>query len=308
MKCIRPAIAGLAVAALVPLTATAALAAPPSNDRPGGAVALSLGQTVNEDTTEATTGTFDAKANQFCGAPYTNASVWFSYAPSADGAFILDMSQSDYSGGFMVFHGAPTPRTLFTCGPTTLAVRGGAGKTYTIVAFSDTPVNGGNLVLSLEEGPPPPTATVTVDPVGQAYKTGNARVSGTYTCENAGYVELDGQLTQIWRRLKINGYFYKVAQQDTCDGQAHAWTRVVSSDNGTFAGGDATVTIHGFACGLVKCSRFGTTQDITLNGPGHPSLRAKAQKGTRVTSLSASCSARKVSMYETSLACRSLAR
>ncbi len=308
MKCIRLAIAGLAAAALVPLTATAASAAPPSNDRPGGAIALSLGQTVNEDTTEATTGTFDAKANQFCGAPYTNASVWFSYSPSVDGAFILDMSQSDYSGGFMVFHGAPTPRTLFTCGPTTLAVRGVAGKLYTIVAFSDTPVNGGNLVLSLEEGPPPPTATVTVDPVGQAYKTGNARVSGTYTCENAGFVELDGQLTQIWRRLKINGYFRKVAQQDTCDGQAHAWTRVVSSDNGTFAGGDATVTIHGFACGLVKCSRFGTTQDITLNGPGHPSLRTKAQQGTRVPSLSAACSARTVSMYGTSLACRSLAR
>jgi len=308
MKCIRLVVAGVAVAALVPLTATAASAAPPSNDTPGGAVALSLGQTVNEDTTEATTGTLDANANQFCGAPYTNASVWFTYSPTVDGAFILDMSQSDYSGGFMVFHGAPAAKNMFACGPTTLGVRGGAGKLYTIVAFSDTTVNGGNLVLSLQQGPPPPTATVTVDPVGQAYRSGNARVSGTYTCENASFVELDGQLTQIWRRLKINGSFRKVAPQDTCDGQPHAWTRVVTSDNGLYAGGDATVTIHGFACGLIRCSRFGTTQDITLSGPGHPSLRTKAQQGIRVPSLAAACSARTTIMYGTSLACRSLAR
>lgn len=111
MRTVRLGVTILAAAALVPLTASAASAAPPSNDHPPGAVALSLGDDVTEDTSQATTGTLDAKVNAFCGAPFTNASVWYTYSAGADGSVIFDMSASDYSGGFMIFVGGPTPTT-----------------------------------------------------------------------------------------------------------------------------------------------------------------------------------------------------
>lgn len=55
------------------------------------------------DTTAATTDAVDEEANQSCGAPYTSASVWYTFTPAT---------------------------------------------------------NGGNLVLSLSEAPPPPTVDV----------------------------------------------------------------------------------------------------------------------------------------------------
>src|SRR3954452_5847275 len=107
MRRLRLLVAAVSAAALVPLSAGAAFAAPPANDHPDGAVALTLGDTVKQDTSQATTDQQDRQLNRFCGAPFTNASVWYTYTPSADGSFILDMSQSNYTGGFMVFAGQP---------------------------------------------------------------------------------------------------------------------------------------------------------------------------------------------------------
>ena len=120
MKAIRLAVAAIAATALVPLTASAALAAAPDNDRPGDARPLTLGQSVSEDTSDATTGSLDAKLNQICGAPFTNASVWFTYDSAADGSILLDMSQSDYTGVYMVFLGKPSLNSFRGCGPTTI--------------------------------------------------------------------------------------------------------------------------------------------------------------------------------------------
>jgi hypothetical protein len=239
---------------MVPLTAAAAQADPPGNDKPDGAVALSLGQTYKEDTSQATTDKIDQKANRACGAPFTNASVWFTYTASEDGAFLLDMSQSDYSGGFMVFIGKPTAGDMIACGPTELGIEASSGTKFLIVAFSDTKKNGGNLVLSLEEGPPPPTMKVTIDPTGKVMPKGKAYVSGTITCTNAVFVELDGQLRQLWERVKINGYFSKIINGDLCDGQSHPWSRVVTSHNGIYAAGDATMRISAFGCGPIECA------------------------------------------------------
>ncbi|MDX6309425.1 MAG: hypothetical protein QOI06_2471 [Nocardioidaceae bacterium] len=271
MKTARLVISIVAVAALVPLTASAALAAPPANDKPVGAIAMSLGDTVNQDTTQATTGTLDAKLNQNCGAPFTNASVWYTYTPSQNGSFILDMSQSDYSGGFMIFAGHPSLRTLQACGPTTLGLDGVAGTTYYFMVFSDTDVNGGNLVLSLQQGPPPPHIKVTVNPTGTAYANGNARVGGTVKCKNAQFVDIEGQMTQIWKRVKIVAFFGKVLPSTVCDGQAHAWTKVVTSDNGLYAAGDATVNLDTLACGEIDCTEVLTSATTTLHeAPGSP--------------------------------------
>ena len=268
MRPVRLVISVVAAAALVPLSASAAFAAPPANDTPSGAIALTLGNTVKEDTSQATTGRQDAKLNQFCGAPFTNASVWYTYTPATNGSFIVDMTQSDYSGGFMVFQGAPSGRSMLACGPDSVGVDAVKGTTYTIMVFSATKVNGGNLVLSLTKGPPPPRVKVNVASTGIAYRKGNARVSGTFSCKNAEFVDLEGQLTQIWKRVKITGFFEKFVRQAKCDGAVHPWTAVVDSDNGLFAVGDATAETDTTACGQIDCVGADETQSITLGKPG----------------------------------------
>lgn len=298
MNTARRVIALVAGLTLVPLTAAAAFAAaPPSNDRPGGAVTLSLGSTVKEDTTQATTGTLDQKVNSYCGAPYTNASVWFTYSPSQNGAFIADGTQSNYSTGFMVFRGALTGRNLIACGPDSVGVRYVAGKTYTIMAFSATPQNGGQLVLSLTKAPPAPTISVTLDPTGKAFANGNARISGTYTCTNANDVEMYGNLMQIWRRVKITAYFDTLYLGTVCDGTAQPWTQILRSDNGLFAKGDATADIFADACGAVYCTGARLRDaHVTLEPAGGSPTGLSAASGSVTLSHAASCAAEKAKM------------
>ena len=55
----------------------------------------------------------------------------------------------------MVFDGTPTADSLIACGPGEVGLRARAGRTYYVMAFSDTDVNGGNLVLTLQNAPTP---------------------------------------------------------------------------------------------------------------------------------------------------------
>jgi hypothetical protein len=268
MRIVRVGVSIVAGAALVPLSAAAAFAAPPVNDTYDGAITLSLGDTVTQDTTQATTDAFDAKLNRVCGAPFTKASVWYSYSAAEDGSFVLDMSKSDYTGGFMVFEGVPSTRSMVGCGPESIGIESQAGTTYFIMVFSDTRTKGGNLKLSLEEGPPAPTLDVTVNSRGKAYADGTASVGGTFTCLDAQFLDLEGQLTQIWKRVKITGYFYAQARARKCDGQPHAWRKLVTSDNGLYAPGEATVNISTLACGEIFCSELDTASTVTLRDGG----------------------------------------
>lgn len=138
-----------------------------------------------QDTIGATTDDLDATLNAGCGAPATNASVWFSYTDPDGGGVLVDMSASSYSGGFIVTEGDPSLGNLVGCGPTTVVFSTEPGKTYYIVALSDTATNGGQLTVLFDEAPPAPEATITVDPRGTAYKDGSARLTGTYSCTNA---------------------------------------------------------------------------------------------------------------------------
>jgi hypothetical protein len=181
------------------------------------------------------------------------------------------MSKSDNSGGFMVFKSTPTPRHLLACGPTEVALDGTAGTTYLIMAFSDTKKNGGNLVLSLEQGPPPPTISATIDATGTVLPKGKAEISGTFTCTKADFAEVDGQLRQIWHRVKITAFFSKI-EPGLCDGHVHDWSRIVTSHNGTYAAGDATVRIDASACGLLDCEDAVVRQHVTLSKGGRDSI------------------------------------
>ncbi len=266
MKKYRTVLSALAALALVPVMAISAQAAAPSNDTVAGATVVTgpLPQTLTENTTEATTDLQDAQLNEFCGAPYTNASVWFAYTADDGGpGFVVTMENSDYSGGFLVFEGSPTPEGLVGCGPTTVAVYTQPGSTYYVMAISDTPVNGGDLEVTFSPAPPSPQISLQVNPTGQAFKDGSAVLRGTYSCTNAYDGGIDGTLTQRVGRIKITGYFsfYPVV----CDGTSQPWEAIVVSDNGLFAGGKSASVTYAYACGDFECASGYAEQSVKLN-------------------------------------------
>lgn len=251
---------------LVPLGASPALAAPPTNDTLPGAVAITtipFSETL--DTTEATTDATDAAVNTNCGAPFTNASVWYTYTPSTDGAILVDVSGSDYSAGVIVTESVADADHLVTCGPGAVAFEAATGTTYYILAFSDTPQNGGKLSISVDEAPPPPTVDLTVNPVGRVdSKTGYATITGTVTCTGeVEFTDLLVELRQNVGRFTITGFGFTGFP---CDGSTHPWEVVVQGDNGKFAGGKAASVTFAIACGPVFCGEGYAEQRIQLKG------------------------------------------
>ena len=254
----------LAVAGL----AAPAVAAAPTNDEVAGAISVSLGDHIVQDTTEATTTAADGDLNANCGAPVTTASVWYSYTPAADGGVVLDMSSSDYSGGFLVFEGGPTADSLVGCGQYTVGFFAAAGSTYNIMVIDDdldgTGLNGGSLVLDVTVAPPPPSLDVWVDAKAKVTRDGTALITGTYSCTDADFIAIDGQLTQQVGRFKITGWgsFY---DEGTCDGTSHSFTMPISSENGTFAGGKAASITFTFGCGAFECAEGYQEQTVMLS-------------------------------------------
>src|SRR5215475_13573650 len=76
------------------------LAAPPNNDTFTGATVATVGFSETLDTTEATTDADDAQLNTNCGAPATDASVWYAVQGN-DTTVVVDVSASDYSAGVL---------------------------------------------------------------------------------------------------------------------------------------------------------------------------------------------------------------
>jgi hypothetical protein len=262
------ALAGSAVILAFGSLAAPAFAAAPSNDEVGGAVALALGDHISLDTSEATTTADDATLNDVCGAPATDASVWYTFTAADDGGVVLDASASDYSAGFMIFEGAPTQDSMITCGPLTTGIGTSAGTTYTVMVFDDeqdgNAANGGDLELDVNAAPPPPSVDVTINPKGSVDKFGTAWVSGSYTCTDADFVELDGELHQSVGRVTINGYG-GIFDEGTCDGTARSFTMGITGDNGKFAGGKAASIVFTFACGAFDCADGYAEQKVQLS-------------------------------------------
>jgi hypothetical protein len=257
--------------ALVPVVASPASAAPAANDFPAGAVAIQVGDTVQQDTTEATTDANDTALNEFCGAPATNVSVWYSLTPTADTKVLIDTSESDYSTGLMVFKGTPpTADSLRTCGPVAVGLNAKAGKTYTIMAFSDDPAStGGNLVLSVSKAPAP-KAHVTLARHGVAFHGGGgaAKLHGTYTCtHNESFSEIGAHLTQRAGRLKIQA---DGGQGALCDGHRHKWSIRLVSQNGYFARGHGIAKVAIISCGLIECALDRAKKHVRLSWASGP--------------------------------------
>ena len=252
-------------------TASATAAQAPPNDHWRGATRLHLGQTLTENTTSATTDRVDARANEACGAPFTRASVWFSYTPRTTGRYTFDMSKSDYSGGFMVFRGRPAPSSLVACGATGVVFRGKQSVKYYAVAFSDTRRNGGTLVLTLDRYRPPQLKLI-FDTTATIENTGDVSVTGTYSCRYANRLSMAVSLSQPVGRFLINGDGYAEVTAPTCDGSTRPFTVTVTPATGRYGGGKAEATVYSTACNAFLCKdQAPMTVEVSLrHAPGGP--------------------------------------
>lgn len=274
------AVLALVTSMVVASPGPAVAAGPPGNDAPSGAVPLQLGVPVVQDTREATTDADDAALNAGCGAPATNASVWYSFTSATARNVVLDASGSDYGVGFLVFQGTPSPDTLVDCGPQLLALQAQAGTTYTVMVFSDTDAVGGTLDLTLSAAPPRPRVRISLALHGRAFRNGDARLRGTYSCTSADSAQFFGTLLQRAGRLKIRGDFFIVRR---CDGRRHRWFARVVSPFATYARGRARGTATVTACGPFECADVSTAHRVRLRGPrGAGAQRLVSQLRTRV--------------------------
>ena len=267
MKFARPLVAATTMAAAFGL-GSPAYAAAPDNDLSAGATAVTLGFSETLDTSEATTDAQDAQLNENCGAPATDASVWYAYEAAADGGVVVDVSESDYTAGVLVGVGTPGALETVACGPDTTAFNATAGTTYYLLAIDDQfdgIGNGGTLRIAVAPAPPPPTIDLTVDPVGHVdQRTGVARLSGTFSCTDAEFLDVFGDLKQAVGRFVVRGSFGFFADGADCDGAAHPWSATVTPDNGKFAGGKAAAVTFTFACGPFECAEGFAEHQVRL--------------------------------------------
>ena len=269
MNVVRALVATVVVGSFLPLSAAAATAAPPTSDTRAGARRLALGASVVLDTTEATTDADDVAANASCGAPATDASVWFSYKAAVDGGVVVDVSASDYSAGVIVATVSANGFQLVACGPLTVAFPAHAGTRYLILAFDDQgngTGNGGELHITLSAAPPPPTFDFRIDKVARFVpEKGAVVVTGLFTCTNADYVVISGQLTE--RRDGFNSIGFFGFNSTVCDGSIQPIRKQFRARFGRFSPGNAGLVSLGFACGHLECHVGFVHQRVVVTSP-----------------------------------------
>jgi hypothetical protein len=182
---------------------------PPANDLFSNAKHISVGFAETLDTRGATTDATDKAANAECGAPHTAASVWYRIAPSADRTVVLNSKGSTYSVGFIVVTGPPDAFVIQSCGPQSIRFDAHAGTVYFILVFDDQfdgGGNGGSLHFATKFGPPPPSVSVTVNPIAELDRQSHGViVSGTFTCANASDVIMRVVVKQLAGRVTLTG-------------------------------------------------------------------------------------------------------
>jgi hypothetical protein len=258
--------AALLAAALVSVgVALPARAAAPGNDTLAGATPITVPFSEVVDTSEATTDSFDATLNDQCGAPATNGSVWYTFtAPAGLDGITVDVSESNFSAGVLIAESDGSGGWYVdACGPGSTGTPVYEGAQYAIMAFSDnTNVTGGSLHISVAAATVP-SVSLTVNPKGKVDRSGNALISGTYTCSGADWVGVQTSLKQAVGRFAIQGDGW--ADSSTCDGSTQPWTAIVFPYNGKFAGGKAASFSFAFACGSVFCGDSYVEKTIKLS-------------------------------------------
>jgi len=270
MRLVRRAGVAALVLTTVVITGGPAFAGAPGNDTFAGATpvtAVPFSDTV--DTTEATTDADDDEMNpEFCGAPATDASVWYSFTAASDGFIGVDVSESSYSAGVLVSTGSPGSFAFVTCGPGAVAFPVVTGETYAILAIDDQldgGGNGGTLHINIAEVPPPPELDITVDKFGTFNsRTGTATISGTATCTGeAEFAEIFADVRQNVGRFTIRGFGFSELE---CDGVTRPFSLEIFPENGKFAGGKALTVAIAFGCGEFLCGEDFEERTVQLRG------------------------------------------
>jgi hypothetical protein len=219
------------------------------------------------DTTGATTDADDAQLNLSCGAPATDASVWYSYDGN-DATVVVDVSQSDYSAGVLVGVGTQGSLSTIACGPGAVAFLAATGTTYYVLAIDDQQDgsgNGGSLNISFNEVLSPVLEDLTVNRFGQVNAhTGVATISGSYTCSNGDFLQTFVDARQRVGRVATitgSGSFFDFG---TCDGLPHNWSADIVPQSGKFAGGKSMTVTFAFTCGPIECASGFVEQKVQL--------------------------------------------
>lgn len=248
---------------------TPVLAAAPGNDLYAGRTVIpAIPFTDSVDVSEATTDADDVELNGQCGAPATDASVWYEYTADADGQLVAETLEADYAVGVIVATGSPGAFSVVTCYPFNVSFAAFAGETYTILYFNFGGEEGGpgsSLSMRLRALPPPPEIELTLSSTGSFdAMTGAATIRGTVTCtggDDYTKAAVDVQVSQQVGRFQVNGWGN--ASLD-CDGTTHAWAAEVFADNGKFAGGKASVHVFAFVCTESGCDETELNGTVTL--------------------------------------------
>ena len=240
-----------------------ALAAPPANDLPAGAIAYTaLPATIDQDTSEATVST----DNVGCGSDGTDqATVWYTLTLADATAVLVDASGSDYPVGVNVFEGTADADHLVACVEGAASFDAAAGTTYYLM-FADIDgdaTNGGQLHVTIDVAPPPIELSLAVNSIGKANtKTGEATISGTVTCSRAAdFGDVEVSLRETLGRFTIHGSGF---DSPSCGPTPTTWFATILGDNGTFGPGKATADVSAFACDAVSCADASATASVRL--------------------------------------------
>jgi hypothetical protein len=220
---------------MVGLGATPAAAAPPSNDRESGAIAIGpLPFTTSQDTSEATAG-----GPRFCAS---RASVFYSLSSAVTQRVQVDTIGSDYDTVLAVYRRTAAGRVrALDCNDDRFGVASGvrfraaAGKTYFLMVgqcCSNVGGGGGELVLTATQVADVPlqfSLDVTGGTVDQA--TGLATLNGTLTCNERAFVFRDMMLRQLREGIFVARGF--VGLEVSCTpGVVEQWSVEVDTETG----------------------------------------------------------------------------
>jgi hypothetical protein len=251
----------------------------PANDRFAHATVVhSLPFTQTVDTTGATTDAIDTQANENCGAPTTDHSVWYKYtAAASDTEIAFGTTRSNFSPGFLVATGTKGALTMLACGLGTVSTAVTPGTAYYIMVFDPFGGPGGILDFQVEAAP---VLNTTVKYKTHVEATGDVDLKGTYNCTNGGanpFWDISGQLVEIIDSSVATGSFDAGIATANCDGANHTWTATGIPDSVLFAPGKTAVLSSSELCGDLVCTA--NTQNVVVNlvigSAGPPAVQGK---------------------------------
>ena len=263
---------GILAAVAVLASATAAQAAPPSNDDIADAVVVTaVPFTDSVNTSEATYAATDTG----CGP----ATVWYRFTPVDSGFIEFHTAGSDYDTTLGLHTGEPSALNLVQCNDDSvyglqsqIIAEVAAGVTYYISAGHCCGAGeigqvgpGGNLVFTVQSAPPPVTAvTLTVDRAGTVTRAGLVTVTGTIICDQPAFANIYVTVTQRFNRNIAQG---GTVSSLLCGPEVTGWTLQLASFTGTvFGAGNATADVSALAYNETGSASTSVTKTLHLRG------------------------------------------